>query len=158
MNKSSKKIQIIVDTREQTPFLWKDYADVGVQSDTLGAGDYTLCSHDMPLDDNSIIIERKKNCQELINNLGAAWDRFEIEMVKMSQYKNKLIIVCGNDNFEELYNKGYTKVHPNFAYKQLATISVRYGVNTCFLGSYINAENYVYRLFKEVINKTCLEN
>jgi ERCC4-type nuclease len=154
MNQDTKKIPIIIDTHEQIPFLWNGYDGVSIYHDTLKAGDYTLVGHDMPKDDDSIIIERKKSCQELCSNLVTYWDRFERELEMLSQYKHKFIVVADNNNFESIYNKGYTKVHPNFIYKKLSLIYLSYGVNTLFLGSHKESEQFLYRLFKEIINGT----
>lgn len=111
----------------------------------------------MPNDDDSIIIERKKDCSELVRNLGAEWERFTREMELMTQYRHKLMVVCAPDNFQVLYDKGYTKLHPNFVYKQLATLQIRYGVSTIFLPNRTTAENYIFRLFTDIINKTRAE-
>lgn len=151
MRWNERKMRILQDTREQNPLSWATFPNIQIQVDTLPCGDYTLIGHDMPGDDHSIIIERKKNCQELVGNLGAHFDTFENEMLKMQQYKNKMILVCSDDDFADLYDKQYTRIHPNFAYKQLAVLQAKYQVPTLFLGNRLNVETFIFRVFKEIL-------
>ena len=149
MQKNEKILKIIRDTREQDPLDFGGYpVEIGV--DTFSAGDYSLAGHDMPNDDFSIIIERKKNCSELINNLGAKWEQFEREMLALSKFKFARIVVCGPNNFEYLVTKGLTKLSLNFIYKRIAQIEIDYGVPMIFAGDRANTENYIYRLFREL--------
>lgn len=152
MKKDNKKktIRILCDTREQTPFEWEGYDGLTVTKETLDAGDYTIVGHDRPKDDYSIIIERKKNCNELVGNVGANWERFLREAEILTQYKTKLIIVTGPCNFDYLYDNGLTKIHPNFALKQLAYLQMKFGISTLYFPNKELAENYVFRLFVEI--------
>jgi ERCC4-type nuclease len=151
---AKKKINIIVDTRENDPLLFSLYdEEIKTHRDKLDAGDYTLFAHDMPGDDDSIIIERKANCQELVNNLGKKWEQFKAEAELLSKYKHKVILVCGPDNFNYLYDRGFTRLHPNFIYKQLNYLWINYGIQTLFLPDRDTAENYIFRSFVEVIRK-----
>ena len=60
--------------------LTSSHNNIKIYNDTLKAGDYSLIGHETIGDDDSIIIERKKNCNELCNNLGNGWERFCNEM------------------------------------------------------------------------------
>lgn len=154
-------IKVLVDTREQNPLEWKNELkpyEIVLARETLPCGDYTLVEHDMPKDDNSIIIERKKNCMELVGNLGANWERFKNELSLMADYKHKQIVVCAPDNFSYLYARGYTKISPSFAYRQLSYIFIYFGISTTFFPTHIEAENYLYRLFTTIRSKTKDEN
>lgn len=154
-------IKILYDTREQNPLTWKNELkpyEVTLARETFECGDYTIVGHDMPGDDNSVIIERKKNSLELVGNLGTNWDRFCNELELMSKYKYKQIVVCGPDNFSFLYSRGYTKLSPSFVYKQLVHIFIYFNISTIFLNSREEAENYLYRMFVHLSNKTEAEN
>lgn len=148
-----REIKIICDTREQEPLKFHEY-DVSICRDKLDAGDYTIRCHDRPKDDNSIIIERKKNCQELVNNLVAAWDTFKAELEILAQYRFKAIIVCGPNNFPYIYNRGFTKISPSFAYSRLAEVYMEYGVTTIFADNRDEAENMMYRMFVRAMRMT----
>lgn len=151
-------LNILIDTREQDPLLFVGCEDVQISRELVPAGDYTLVGHDMPGDDHSVAFERKKNCQELCGNLGTGWDRFVREAEKLQQYTYKQIVVCGHDNFLELYNRKFTQLHPNFIYKRLAELHINYGITTIFLPNREIAQNYIFRHFKDIARRTSDEN
>lgn len=121
--------------------------------DKLDAGDYTIVGHDRPSDDDSIIIERKKTCSELIGNLGTHWERFTREAELLTEYKHKCIIVCCPDNFETLYHQGLTALSPNYIYSRIALLYLKYQIPTIFMPSTDAAENYIFRLFHKIIQR-----
>ncbi len=147
-------MNIIVDTREQNPVTFSSYEKVKIYRDTLSAADYTICGHEFPNDDNSVLFERKKDCNEFTRNIGAEWERFCIELDKMAQYKNKSILICTPDNFADLYQMEYTKLHPNFVYKRIAEIQVRYQIPVIFFDNRSKVEEYMFRAFYEILKKT----
>lgn len=140
-------MEVIVDTREQQPFEFETYSRINCHRDKLEVGDYSVAAFDQPGDDYSIIVERKENCSEFLRNLGANWKRFEKELAIMSQYRTKIITVCEPKKFEQLYSKGYSQLHPNFAEAQLLKILINYGIPTYFFRSRDDCENFIYRLF-----------
>lgn len=146
-------MQIIVDTREQEPLKFEGYEGLTLCKDKLDAGDYTLVGHDMPNDDDSVIIERKASCRELLGNLGAGWDRFKNELEILSKYRHKCIVVCGHNNFDYLYTRDMTKLSPNFVYKRLGDIYLTYGISVFFANSREEAESYIARMFKQIYLK-----
>ncbi len=148
---------IIRDTKEQKPLGFIDYP-VKITNESLPAGDYSLVGHDMPGDDDSIIIERKKDCMELCSNLGAKWEQFENEAKLLKKYKHKMILVCAPNNFDYLCDRGFTKLSVNFIYKRLAYLYVNYGITITYMPNRESAENLIYRTFLEIIRKTREEN
>lgn len=148
-----KLISFICDTREQDPLLFQNYKGVRVGRDTLNAGDYTMAGYDMPGDTNSVIVERKKNCMELITNLGAKWEQFCAEAQKLYAYRHRAIVVCGPENFGYLYDRGLTKLSPNFVFKQLSYLHMEYQLPTIFCNSRDQAENYIFRFFYNIRKK-----
>lgn len=143
-----EKMKVIVDTREQEPLGFTDYA-VSTVVDKLDAGDYSLVGADRP-GSESIIFERKKNCAELIRNIGALWETFQKELAVLQQYEVRAILVGEPQVFHALYERGYTKLHPNFVYKRLAEIQVVYGVPTIFFPNRSHVEHYIFRAFSEM--------
>jgi ERCC4-type nuclease len=148
------KLHILIDTREQNPLTWSTYQGISTALETLPCGDYTITGHDLPSDDNSIIVERKKDCKEFARNIGADWDRFKNELELMREYKNKMIIICTPNNFDELYQIGFTKLHPNFVAKQLAVIQTHYQIPVLFMNNRSDVENLMFRMFYEILKKT----
>ncbi len=156
-------MHVLHDTREQQPLTWRNFRgeliyNITIGRDTLTAGDYTIAGHDLPGDDNSIIIERKKDCKEFVVNLVAKWDVFQNELKLMAQYKNRQIIVCAPENFDVLYRQGLTKVSPNFAWSRIADIQTYYQIPVIFFDNREKAQEYLFRLFYSIIKKTKGEN
>lgn len=152
------KVKLLYDTREQQPLVFCNYDYFIPTRETLVCGDYTIVGHDMPKDDNSIIIERKKDCMELCGNIGTNWETFQKECEKLARYKYKQIIVCSSNNFEFLTSRSLTKLNLGFIYKQLSYIFIEYGISTIFFENRNDAENYIARLFWNIYKKTLNEN
>lgn len=142
---------VLADTKEKKPLEWMSYTDVKVEKFHMKDGDYSLMGFSDPKTPYSIKIERKKDSRELVNNLGAKWDNFEIEMKAMSHYHIKQIVVGAPCNFSWMYDKGLIMMNPNFLLARLAEIQVLYGVSTIFLANRAEVEEYMYRLFKRVL-------
>lgn len=156
--KKDLKIKIIKDTREKKPFVFDQYPEIEVHEDKLDAGDYSLYGHDMPGDDYSVVIERKQNCLELATNLGQKWDVFLKEMERLKDYKIKVLIICEKNTFYQLYKDGKTKMHPSLIRKRLLYLQIKYGVQFMFFPDVQFAEEYVAKLFKEILLITEQEN
>ena len=144
-------MKIIIDTREQVPLTFAKFEDVKTCRDKLEAGDYSISAYDMPGDDASVIIERKKDTSELVVNMVANWERFTKELEILSKYKYKQILVCAPDNIEYLYDRRLTLVHPNYFYSKLAKVYLDYGVSTMFFENRNGVEQYIYRLFNRIV-------
>lgn len=149
-----KRINLIVDTREQNPLTFEKYEDINVMSDTLECGDYTPVGFDMANDDYSLIIERKLSARELIGNIGKNWDRFQRELEKMSFYQNKFLVVCGPEEYYQLYKRKMTKLHPNFVRTRFHEIRLKYGVQIVHCNNRETAEEFIYQLIKSTV-KLC---
>lgn len=146
------KTRIIVDTREQLPLSFSKFEDhFIVERDKLDCGDYTINGHDLPNDDFSVCIERKKDCMELCQNLGTGWDRFVNEAKLLSKFKTKAIVVCSTNDFGLLYKRKWTKMHPNYINSRIQELFVRFGIPVFFLGSRENAEKYIIDIFKKCV-------
>jgi ERCC4-type nuclease len=145
--KEKNPFRVIVDTREQKPLDFLQYNEITVGTDTLSAGDYTVAGLDLPGDDYSVIFERKKDCQELASNLVMYWDRFTEELSVLSTYKFPCIIVCKPYSFEYLYEKGFTKVHPNTFVARLEIIQNDFRIPVMFMESRESVERFMYRTF-----------
>jgi ERCC4-type nuclease len=155
---SKPKIKIIADNNEKDPLRFSTFENVVVGKDSLETADYTVAGHDLPGDDHSIIIERKKNCLELIGNLVSGWEVFERELQRMMKYRHRAIVVCGPNNFPYIYSSGMTKVSPNFAYCRLTDIIMDMNIPVIFAGSREDAEAIIYRMFVKVVKNVEQEN
>lgn len=149
--KTLNKITILRDTREQNPWLFEDCDCVETVMCTIPKGDYSLQGFDDPSHPNSVIVERKSSSQELIGNIGKGWDRFKRELEILSRFEYKMIVVERAANFNWLVEKKFTSLHTNFIYKRIAEIYADYNVPIYFLESRDDAQNFVYRVFKRIL-------
>jgi ERCC4-type nuclease len=99
---ATKELKIIVDTREQRPFDFPPEVKVGnvrwfvsVERGTLPTGDYAIQGYGGRVGEHwGICIERKQSFSELGANVGKERDRFVRELLRMSFYQCRAIIVC----------------------------------------------------------------
>ena len=82
-----QKLQIIIDTREQTPWHFPEWI-ADVKRGTLKTGDYAIDG------DKDFAIERK-SLQDFVSTMAGGWDRFCREIDRMDGWKAKVIIVEG---------------------------------------------------------------
>lgn len=150
-------MEIYVDTREHK----KEYERIAKQLDALGVkhfrtklfvGDY------QSLDNSRLIVDRKKDLQEICNNVGQQHDRFKAELVRALEAGIKLIILCehgeGIKCLDDVYRwqnprkkimirkkiDGKSKFFPKYPYaiegtklwKMLSTIRDKYNVDFVF--------------------------
>jgi len=87
---TEKRLKIIIDTREQTPWAFPEHYAVTTRG-TLTAGDYALNG------DSSFALERK-SLDDFLGTISTGWDRFCRELARMNELKfpAKVIIVEGN--------------------------------------------------------------
>ena len=120
-----KTLQIIIDTREQTPWQfpreWRGY-QITTQRGTLAFGDYTLAGFE-----DRVFIERKSGWDEIARNVGADRDRFHREFEKARNCEIKQLIICET---REVITMGTlrTRVHPNALWGSVMSFCERYGV------------------------------
>ncbi|MBC8284970.1 MAG: ERCC4 domain-containing protein [Nitrospinae bacterium] len=155
-------VAVIVDTREKDPWTFEGELPSNlyikqIYSDKLEAGDYCIIGYELDSDDYGLVIERKASLEEFINNLGKGWDRFKLELEKMSKYHTSVIII--EDDLSKAFSRyksrsGYGKyfnVSPNFIIKRISEIQTEYGVSTYFMSTKYMAQRLACSLFKDVI-------
>lgn len=86
-------MEIYVDTREHK----KEYERIAKQFDNLGVrhfrtklfiGDY------QSLDNSRLVVDRKKDLQEIVGNVTQQHERFKAELVRAQEAGIKLIVLC----------------------------------------------------------------
>lgn len=136
---------ICVDTREK--YSWTFTAAVnagkvsGISIETLKEGDY--CLKENP---ELVIIERKRNVNELYLNFVNHMDRIEAEMIRLQKYKFRYIIVEQTwdalydiSNFKYLKKAATKKWAGSMIMGRLIYLMNTYNVHVIFAGAY--AEN-----------------
>ena len=150
-------MELMIDTREHKSELTRimrqlDSIGVSYFKSKLYVGDY------MSLDNPRLVIDRKKDLQELCSNVTQQHERFRDELIRAKEHGIKLIVLCEHgEGIQELTDvifwenprlkagewvmkdghpvkvKKYPKATTGEQlYKSLCTISDRYGVDFYF--------------------------
>jgi ERCC4-type nuclease len=140
---------IIIDTREQQPWTFDNYATAKRKLDT---GDYSISGLE-----HLIGIERKKSVSEFANNI--VEKRFEDVVERLSKLKYSFILFEFDLKDVLVYPVGSTvpkrmwnniKISPAFIMKNLLELQISHNINTIFCGSPSAAEKMAEYLLKKV--------
>lgn len=145
----SDNFTIIIDTREQKPWEFNDYATANHKLDT---GDYSIQGLETLL-----AIERKRNVAEIANNITES--RFIDVINRLKQYKYAFMLLefdmhdvmeypVGSTIPKRLWNK--IKISPQYIIRQLTDLQVEHGIHIVFCGSSSNAEKMAISIMKRV--------
>jgi DNA excision repair protein ERCC-4 len=88
-----KHLEIVIDTREQTPWQFPaKYMDYQVTTSRgcLQTADYSISGHE----ERGIIIERKAHWDEIAGNVTTGRERFRRELARMAPYSFRAIVIC----------------------------------------------------------------
>lgn len=109
---------ILVDTREQTPLVFRNLAS---RVASLGTGDYSLLAFE-----DSIAFERK-SIADLVSSLSHDRERFERELCRLRGMVLSRLVVVGHP--EDINGHTYrSRMEPKAVWASLDALSVRYGV------------------------------
>jgi DNA excision repair protein ERCC-4 len=120
------KITIVVDTREQEPYMF-DFERVTTVRRALAAGDYSLEGHEA-----TVAVERK-SLDDYVASVVSAKERFGRELGLLAGYDVACVLVEATleDILEHRYRAG---VHPNAVFGATLSIIVGRGVPVFFCG------------------------
>ena len=134
-------MKIIVDTREQRPYKFKD-SQVG----TLACGDYSLAGAE-----HLIAVERKE-LGDLINCLSHDRVRFEKELFKGKSLDYMALVA--EATLADIVNHNYrSQMQPTAAIQSLIAFSVRYKLPVWFTGN----REYGARVTESLLTKYAAE-
>jgi ERCC4-type nuclease len=140
---------IIVDTREQQPWIFDNYT---VANRKLDTGDYSIEG----LED-LLCIERKKSVSEFANNIVES--RFKDVVMRMSQLKYSFLLLEFDLKDVLIYPVGSTvpkkmwdkiKISPAFLIKNLLDLELNHNIKVIYCGSSSNAEKMAEHILKKV--------
>jgi len=140
---------IIVDTREQQPWIFNNYTTAKRKLDT---GDYSIEGLEHLLG-----IERKKSVSEFANNI--VENRFQDVIDRLSKLKYSFILFEFDLQDVLIYPVGSTvpkkwwnniKITPAFIMKNIVELQLLYNIKICFCGSSDNAEKMAESILKKV--------
>jgi len=123
-NEAVGKMKIIVDTREQSPFLFRGY-DCQIEPGTLHTGDYSLAGMV-----EKIVLERK-TIGDLASCMTSGRARFEREMERMRDFESAAVIVEGP--LAEIRGGKYRcGLNPDSFEQSILSLMIRYRVPFLF--------------------------
>jgi len=143
---------IIVDTREQKPWQFTEYATAVRKLDT---GDYSVEGLE-----NILCIERKRSVSEIANNITES--RFKDVLSRMSKYRFPFILLefdlqdvlnfpVGSEIPKSVWSK--IKISPKYIIKMILDMSLTYNIYVIFCGNKNNAEIYATSIMKKIYDK-----
>jgi ERCC4-type nuclease len=146
--------EIIIDSREQTPWSFSDYVKTRVCK--LNCGDYALAG------DDKFSIERKSK-NDFLSTISSGWKRFKREldrMIKDDFIARVIIVECDFQDFcfSEFQDKIIPPGHehyqltPQFIYSQIAYLTIN-NVSVIFAGDAFKASELCYRMLIERYKK-----
>ena len=149
------KINIIVDSREKTPWTFSDHNIIDlIIVQKLDTGDYAI----QGLED-LLCIERKKSVTELAHNV--IEKRFEREVERMMEYTHRFLLL--EFDVEEVKNYPYgsdiprhiqkkIKITGNFILSYLSNLQINNNIHVVFCSNEDGAQTIAVNLIKKVAN------
>ncbi len=131
---------IVIDTREQTPFVFPE----GVQtvSGTLQSGDYSLQGF------TDLVTIERKSLPDIVGCIGQGRDRFERELMRLRGYRYKAVIIEANLKQCEA-GKWRGKILPQQLLGSIASWRVKYGVEFIYACNADFGAKETYRLLRK---------
>ena len=144
----SPAFNILIDTREQTPFLFFDYP-CSTSTGTLHTGDYSVSGFE-----SRILIERK-SLADLASCMTAGRDRFERELERMRPFESACVIV--EEPLTAIRHSSYRSNHNPRSFEQsILSFSTRYRGPFLFGHNRTHAEWLAFNVLRHFWNKNAL--
>jgi hypothetical protein len=148
-NNTYNNFTIIVDTREQQPWTFDNYAKAHKKLDT---GDYSIEGLE-----HILTIERKKSSSEFATNIVES--RFKDVVMRLSQFKYSFLLLEFDVEDLLIYPIGSTvpkrmwdkvKITPSFLIKHIIELQLNHNIKVMFCGNAANAEKIAEFIFKKI--------
>ena len=129
-----KKLTIICDTRErdthcETYFKKHDIPTITRKLDT---GDYSAQLGDLSME-REIVVERKRNLDEICGNFTVERERFEREFLRAKAYGTKVFLIIENATWSDIFLGNYrSKTSPKSLVGSLLSWMVRFNITVLF--------------------------
>lgn len=142
---------IIVDTREQIPWEFENYA---IASKKLDSGDYSVEGLE-----EVFAIERKRTVSEIANNITES--RFKNVLDRLEKFKHKFILLEFTLNNVMDYPVGSTvpkrmwhvlKITGKYILKYLIEINIKHNIHIIYCGNRENAEEVALCIMKRMVD------
>ena len=134
LNDALKNLTIICDTREQDTHVQKYFDSKKVPTITrkLDTGDYS-CQLGEQSFERDIVVERKRNLDEICGNFTAERERFEREFLRAKAYGTKVILIVENASWSDIFIGNYrSKLSSKSLTGSILTWLARFDVSIVF--------------------------
>lgn len=135
LNEILKQLAIVADTREQrNEHIVRALKEKKIPciSRKLDAGDYSAQIGELSLE-KDVVIERKRNLDEICGNLTADRDRFEREFMRAKAAGTKVFLIIEGCTWNDVYLQNYrSKLSVKSLLASLLSWQVRYNVTIIF--------------------------
>jgi ERCC4-type nuclease len=138
-------MEIIVDTREQSPFSFPsehDGEEIKVSIGTLPFGDYTIRGLE------EIVAIERKSLPDIVACCGAERDRFNKELLALRGYKCKAVIIEAT-LADIIKGKWRGKVLPQMVLGSIASWRVKFNIDFIYAGNAECASMEAFRIMKK---------
>lgn len=139
-------MKILIDTREQAPFLFQGKFFEGVETERAGlpTGDYSLAG----LVDKAAI--ERKSLPDMVQCLGRERERFERELVRAAGMDCFCVVI--EAAWQDLAQGNYqSRLNPHSACQSIAAFTARYKIPFLFAGSRKAAEYLTCSLLRQYL-------
>lgn len=139
-------MKILIDTREQAPFLFMGtrYEGITTEKCCLPTGDYSLAG----LEDKAAI--ERKSLDDLIMCLGKERERFKRELTRAKGYS--LFAVVVEASWQDMARGCYqSKFNPHSACQSVSSFIANYRIPFLFAGSRAGAEYLCWSLLRQYL-------
>jgi len=129
-----KKLTIICDTREQDRHVSEYFEKQKIPCITrkLDTGDYSVQLGDMSFE-REIVVERKRNLDELCQNLAQDRLRFEREFIRAKAYNTKVYLIVEGCSWTDIFLGNYrSKLNNKSLFGSLLSWMVRFNITITF--------------------------
>lgn len=129
-----KKLTIICDTREQDRHVEEYLKKQNIPQITrkLDTGDYS-CQLGNVSFERDIVVERKRNLDEICGNFTVERERFEREFMRAKAYGTKVVLIVENATWSDIFLGNYrSKTSPKSLLGSLLSWMVRFNITITF--------------------------
>lgn len=129
-----KKLTIICDTREQDRHVEEYLKKQNIPQITrkLDTGDYSCQLGDVSFE-RDIVVERKRNLDEICGNFTVERERFEREFMRAKAYGTKVVLIVENATWSDIFLGNYrSKTSPKSLLGSLLSWMVRFNITITF--------------------------
>ena len=129
-----KNLTVICDTREQDRHVSEYFQKqkIPIITRKLDTGDYSCQLGDATFE-KDIVVERKRNLDEVCGNFTVERERFEREFLRAKAYGTKVILIIENASWTDIFLGNYrSKTSPKSLLGSLLSWMVRFNITVTF--------------------------